>query len=287
MSASSCRASPPTSSPASSAATRARPRRASNISCSARSPRHPALRHLLALRLHRHDPVRRHRRRARPTASRPANCSASSSSSPASPSRSARCRSTCGRPTSTKARRRRSPPSSPPRPRSRPWRCWPGSRSRRWARRPIRMAPDRHLHGSGLDRPRRRRRDRPAATSSGCSPTARSTMSASLWSASPPARRAGVASVLFYMAVYVVMTLGAFLVVLQDARRGRSAGRDHRQPRRPVAHPADARAGHGDVHVQPRRHPASVRLLAQVPGVRRGGRGEPHLARRGRRSRPR
>ena len=39
MSASSCRASPPTSSRASSAATRARPRPASNISCSARSPR--------------------------------------------------------------------------------------------------------------------------------------------------------------------------------------------------------------------------------------------------------
>jgi NADH-quinone oxidoreductase subunit N len=31
------------------------------------------------------------------------------------------CRSTCGRRTSTKARRRRSPPSSPPRPRSPPW----------------------------------------------------------------------------------------------------------------------------------------------------------------------
>ena len=34
-------------------------------------------------------------------------CSAWCSCSPASPSRSARCRSTCGRPTSTKARRRR------------------------------------------------------------------------------------------------------------------------------------------------------------------------------------
>ena len=48
----------------------------------------------------------------------------------------------------------------------------------------------------------------------------------------------GVASVLFYMSVYIVMTLGAFLVVLQDARRRRPAGRDDRQPCRPVAHPA-------------------------------------------------
>ena len=40
-------------------------------------------------------------------------------------------------------------------------------------------------------------------------------MSASPWSASPPRASPGVASVLFYMAVYVVMTLGAFLVVLR------------------------------------------------------------------------
>ena len=95
-------------------------------------------------------------------------------------------------------------------------------------------------------------------------------------------RRAGVASVLFYMGVYVAMTLGAFLVVLQDARRRRPAGRDDRLARRPVAHPAVAGAGHGDLHVQPRRHPAAVRLLAQIPGVPGGGRGRPHLAGGGR-----
>ena len=39
-------------------------------------------------------------------------------------------------------------------------------------------------------------------------------MSASRWSALPPAGRKGASSVLFYMAVYVVMTLGAFLCVL-------------------------------------------------------------------------
>ena len=39
-------------------------------------------------------------------------------------------------------------------------------------------------------------------------------MSASRWSALPPRGRAARSSVLFYMAVYVVMTLGAFLCVL-------------------------------------------------------------------------
>ena len=98
---------------------------------------------------------------------------------------------------------------------------------------------------------------------------------------------AGVASVLFYMTVYIVMTLGAFLVVLRmrdaDGRPVETiaslAGLSRTRPM--------ARARHGDLHVQPRRHPASVRLLAQIPGVRRGGGGGPDLARRGRRSRPR
>ena len=57
--------------------------------------------------------------RLRTSASSLASCSCWS----ASPSRSRRCPSTCGRPTSMKARRPRSPPSSPPRPRQRPWRC--------------------------------------------------------------------------------------------------------------------------------------------------------------------
>ena len=42
------------------------------------------------------------------------SCSGWCSCLPASASRSRRCRSTCGRPTSTRARRPRSPPSSPP-----------------------------------------------------------------------------------------------------------------------------------------------------------------------------
>ena len=124
--------------------------------------RHPALRHFAALRLHRHDQLHRHRRRVRRAARRrSACCSAWCSCSPASPSRSARCRSTCGRRTSTKARRRRSPPSSPRRPRS------PACCSRRAScvdgARPgdRRLAPDRDLRRAGLDLPRRDRRFRP------------------------------------------------------------------------------------------------------------------------------
>jgi NADH-quinone oxidoreductase subunit N len=53
-----------------------------------------------------------------------------SSCSPACPSRSPRCRSTCGRLTSTKARRRRSLPSSPLR---RRWRRWRSPYASSWA----------------------------------------------------------------------------------------------------------------------------------------------------------
>ncbi len=282
MSASSCRASPPTSSPASSAATRARPRRASNISCSARSP--PA---------------------SCSTASRCSTASPAPPCSAASPKRSASGISTGelfgivfvlaglafkisavpfhmwtpdvyeGAPTpvtaffASRPQGRRHGLAHPRRGRGH----GPGDRG---------LAADRDLRRSGLDRPRRRRRDRPDATSSGCSPTARSTMSASPWSASPPRASPGVASVLFYMAVYVVMTLGAFLVVL----RMRDADG---QPVETIASLAGlsrtrplARARDGDVHVQPRRHPAPVRLLAQIPGVQRRGGGRPHLARGGR-----
>ena len=124
--------------------------------------RHPALRHLAALRLHRHDDLPGHRRRLRARGRRRSGCcSASCSCSPASPSRSARCRSTCGRPTSTKARRRRSPPSSPRRPRSPAVllatrvcldALGPGDR---------RLAADRDLRRAGLDPARRGRRLRP------------------------------------------------------------------------------------------------------------------------------
>ena len=77
-----------------------------------------------------------------------------------------------------------------------------------------RLAADRHLRCARFDLPRRSRGLSARPISSGCSLIRRSTMSASRWSALPPAGRAGASAVLFYMAVYVVMTLGAFLCVL-------------------------------------------------------------------------
>ena len=68
---------------------------------------HAALRRLARLRLHRHSLLRGHRDGAPRPRRASASSSASSSSPPASPSRSRRRRSTCGRPTSTRARRRR------------------------------------------------------------------------------------------------------------------------------------------------------------------------------------
>ena len=61
-------------------------------------------------------------------------------------------------------------------------------------------------------------------------------MSASRWSASPPPRATGVASVLFYMAVYIVMTLGAFLVVLRMRDADGQPVESDRLAVRPVAH---------------------------------------------------
>ena len=92
----------------------------------------------------------------------------------------------------------------------------------------------------------------------------------------------GVASVLLYLTIYVAMTLGAFLVVLQmrdadgepvesiDSLSGLSR------------HAAGPGRGDGDLHVQPRRHPAAARLLRQVGGVQRGGAGRAVPARGGR-----
>ena len=82
----------------------------------------------------------------------------------------------------------------------------------------------------------------------------------------------GASSVLFYMAVYVVMTLGAFLCVLWMRDAGGPPDREHRQPVRPCPDPPGLRRGARDLHVQPGRHPALVRLLAQAAGVQRGGR---------------
>jgi NADH-quinone oxidoreductase subunit N len=77
------------------------------------------------------------------------------------------------------------------------------------------------------------------------------------------ATREGVASVLFYMAVYVVMTIGSFLCVLGCAIGGRPV-ETISSLSGPFPHPARPCRGAGDVHVQPCRHPAALRLLAQI-----------------------
>ena len=94
----------------------------------------------------------------------------------------------------------------------------------------------------------------------------------------------GASSVLFYMAVYVVMTLGAFLCVLwMRDEEGRPVESIASLSGLAQTRPASPRPCH--LHVQPRRHPALVRLLAQAGGV--PGRGRQRLCRARRRRHPR
>ena len=233
---------------------------------------HAALRRLADLRLHRLDRLsgdRRSAHRRRTPAS--ASSSASSSSSPALPSRSRRCRSICGRPMSMRARRRRSPPSSPPRPRSPPWRS---SRAPCW-RRSRRSCPTGSRSSSSSRSPRWCSAPSPPSarpTSSGCSPIPRSAIWATRWSASPPAASEGVRGVIVYMAIYLIMTLGTFACVLAMRRK-------HGQVEEiaDLAGLARTDKTHGlrprDAHVLARRHPAARRLLRQVfrlPGGHQG-----------------
>ena len=95
---------------------------------------------------------------------------------------------------------------------------------------------------------------------------------------------AGVNAALVYMALYLVMTLGTFACILQMRRDGQLC-RDHRRSRRPVARPADAGAGAGDLHVLAGRHPAAGRLHRQVLRLPRRDRCRAGLV-RGRRRRP-
>ena len=235
---SSCRASRPTCSPPTAARTSARPRRASNISCSARlraASCSTAFRCSTASPARRASPASpRHSRAERP---RSACCSASCSCLPASRSRRARCRSTCGRPTSTKARRRRSPPSSPPRQRS-PRSCSrPASASRRSApatdawRQIVIFAALASIFLGAIAAFGQTNIKRLLAYSS-----INNVGFALIGLAAGTPR--GASSVLFYMAVYVVMTLGAFLCVLWMRDAEGRADREHRQPVGPVADPA-------------------------------------------------
>ena len=234
--------------------------------------RHPALRHLAALRLHRHDELHRHRRRVRAAERRRSGCcSAWSSCSPASPSRSARCRSTCGRPTSTKARRRRSPPSSPRRPRSPP--CCSATRVCLDALGPATDAWRQIVIFAAL-----------ASIFLGAVAAYGQTNIKRLLAYSS-INNVGFALIGLAAGGAAGRLVGAVLhgglcrddagrVPLRavDARRGRRAGRGHRQPVRPVADAAGA---------SPRRFaifmfslagiPPLVRLLAQAAGVPGGG----------------
>ena len=164
-------------------------------------------------------------------------CSAWCSSSPASRSSSAPCRSTCGSRTSTRARRRAvtlligAAPEAR-RVRDRASACWSKALHGAGAR----LAADAGAARRAVDGARQPHRDRADRTSSACSPIRRSRTWASCCSAccsgvvdgnwlnrrSPTARRCSTSI------IYVLMTLGAFGMLLLLSR----AGLRVREPRR-------------------------------------------------------
>ena len=105
----------------------------------------------------------------------------------------------------------------------------------------------------------------------------------------------GVEGVLVYMAVYIVMTLGAFACIISMRRESgpveaitdlsRRTGGGPRRSRGPRAHQSAPGLRHGDVHVLAGRHPAARRLLRQVLRLPACHQGRPLLARRHRRRR--
>ena len=115
-------------------------------------PRHPALRHVADVRPVGHDEPARDRDGARRSGVATRGWSSRSSSSwPAWASRSRRCRSTCGRRTCTKARRRRSPAFCRSDPRPHRSRCCCASSSRACRRCACRCPKARALTPSGPD----------------------------------------------------------------------------------------------------------------------------------------
>ena len=243
---------------------------------------HAALRRLAGLRLRRHHQlrcaspaVRRHRRRR----SRSGSSSASSSSSPASPSRSRPCRSTCGRPTSTRARRRRSPPSSPSRPRSPPSASSCGSWSGRsascigeWQQIIIFISIASMVLGAFAAIGQTNIKRLMAYSSIGNVGYALIGLAAG----TPQ----GIRGVLIYLAIYLFMT--ARHLRLHPAACARRAAWSRASPISPASrktNPMMALAL-GDLHVLAGRHPAARRLLRQVLCVhaadrRRGSIGSP------------
>jgi NADH-quinone oxidoreductase subunit N len=135
------------------------------------------------------------------------------------PSRSPPRPSTCGRRMSTKARRPRSPPSSPPRPRSPPWPCSPGSASTPSAA-PWRLAADRRAARGAVDVPGRRRRDRPDQHQAADGLFVDRAHGLALMGLAA-GTAFGVQAMLVYMAIYVAMNVGTFAFILSMERDGK------------------------------------------------------------------
>ncbi len=93
----------------------------------------------------------------------------------------------------------------------------------------------------------------------------------------------GAQSVIVYMSIYVVMTLGTFAAILSMRRDGKS-GRDDRRSRRPRAHRFHDGVLPGGDDVLARRRSAARRLLRQVLCVRRRHQGRALRSRRHRRA---
>ena len=93
----------------------------------------------------------------------------------------------------------------------------------------------------------------------------------------------GIQSVVFYLAIYMVMTLGVFAIILLMKRRDVMVENisDLAGPR---PQPSDAGLVDADLHVLAGRHPAARRLLGQALRLHGGRRGQAVLAGRARRA---
>ncbi len=74
------------------------------------------------------------------------------------------------------------------------------------------------------------------------------------------------------------MTVGSFVCVLQMRDEDGNPVETIASLAGPVAEPPRPRRRARDLHVQPRRHPAAVRFLGEVPSVRCRGRRASHTA---------
>ncbi len=232
--------------------------------------RHAALRRVADLRLHRHGVVCRHRAGRRPRAIS-ASSSGWCSCSPASASRSRRCRSTCGRRTSTRVRRRRSRRSSPPRRRSPASRCscappswrFPASCTQ-WQQIVVFVAIASMGLGAFAAIGQRNIKRLMAYSSIGHMGFALVGLAAG----TPE----GVQGVLVYMAIYLTMTLGTFACILSMRRDGRMVEGDLRSCGA-RAHQPDHGVLPGAAAVLARRDSAARGLFREVLRVPGGDQG--------------